>query len=207
MLPFIAMFGALNAHAANHELNLELGRLGTQGEAFEVLSHYGTMGSVGARGGYALGERLTLVADYQHSQLGGSIDSYDEEDGEYMADGLIGFALRAQQIGVGVKYDVELWPWLHPYGTAQALGVVGVLRMDDDTEDDDNVNELRRVGVAPGGVAALGLDLIALRADRPVRPATYLEAGYAYVAPMKLGDAGDLDFRGFYLRWGLGARF
>ena len=116
-------------------------------------------------------------------------------------------ALRLHQIGVGPKLDVEVWPWLHPYVTAQFLGLVGALRLDDAPYDDNNPNELREYGFAPGGVAAAGFDLVFLRADRAVRPATNLELGYAYEAPLALGDMGSLDFRGFYLRWGVGARF
>lgn len=206
----LMLLGALSANAANHEVNLELGRLGTHGEDFAVLDQYGTMPSLGLRGGYALTDRVTLVADWQRSRIGGTLEAYnyDDEGDDYESEyAELGLALGVNQMGLGAKYDLEVFPWLHPYGTAQFLGALGVLRLDDETDDDDNENQLTRTGFAPGGVAALGIDLIPLRADRAVRPATHLEMGYAYLAPMKLGDTGDLDFRGFYLRWGVGARF
>jgi hypothetical protein len=36
---------------------------------------------------------------------------------------------------------------------------------------------------------------------------TWLEMGYAHYARIEYDDLGDLQFKGFHLRWGVGARF
>lgn len=195
------------AHAASDELNFELGQFGAQDASWDMFSDRTHVGSWGFRGGKSLGNFTTIVLSWQHSMDGGAVgEDYDyDEDSVSFSPWYL--ALTTNQLAVGPKFDLEVFPWLHPYGTVQAMGWLGTVRMDEDIEDDENPNEIAKTGFAPGGIAALGLDLIPLRADRKVRPATYVEAGYGYALPMKVGDLGEVQFSGFYLHWGVGARF
>ena len=105
--------------------------------------------------------------------------------------------------------------WLRPYATVQALGVLGTLRLDDDPSDED-VGLRRYRSLTPGGVAALGLDLVGGRPRAAVHPAFNLELGYGLTANMRFSDRdagpepidlGTLGMGGFYMRWGVGVHF
>lgn len=196
------------AHAASNELNFELGSFGAHDPNWELFSSDERVSTWGFRGGLAVNGFTTVLLGWQHSADGGTNgDAYSYDDAEAGTSYTWGLAMTTNQIAAGPKFDLEVFPWLRPYATVQAIAWLSTVRMDDDTSDEENINEIARTGIAPGGIAALGVDLIPMRADRKVRPATYLEAGYGLAAPVKVGDLGKIQFDGFYLHWGVGARF
>ena len=198
----------------DHELSLELGSLGTAGEGWEALVDNVQLGTVGGRAGLALSERWTLVGDYQLGRHGGSVEVYDPT-GEHTYEELgLELSLLSHQLSVGPKFDVQVAHWLRPYATVQALGALGTLRLDEMPNDDEE-GLTRYRSLTAGGVAGLGVDLVAGEPRQRIHPAAHLEMGYGYVLPYRFADAdagpaevslGDLSMRGFYLRCGVGIR-
>lgn len=194
------------ASAGTNELAFELGALGSSDRNWDLFSDGPLLSSMGLRAGYGVNDWLTVVGTWQTARDGSVlyIESYDAN--EYLdQDALL--SLRTNQLSLGPKFSLDLFSWLHPYATVQGLALLGTVRMDDDAQHDDNLNQYKSSAVTGGGFAALGLDFILLREDRPIRPATYLEMGYGRTANLAFDDIGTLGFGGFALRWGVGARF
>lgn len=218
---FIAALGTASAGSsdgADHEASIGFGLVTTPDENWQAFSSTGALTSFGARGGVALNGPWTLLADAQVSLHGGNVDIETDDDGSgeyrYISEAF-GLDLGTLQLGVGPKYDLTILHWLRPYATVQALGMLGRMRMDEDPFDDDNARS-RFWSVAPGGAAALGLDVVPGATKNRLFPAMHLEMGYAILAPLQFSDddaanaaaqIGELQFRGFYLRWGVGAHF
>lgn len=194
------------ALAGGSELSFSWGRLGAPDDNWELLSYDEQLRSVGVRAGYGLNDHLSVVAGWQWAMDGGAFYSQSDYDEDYESESF-NLALTTNRFSVGPKARVEVFPWFVPYATVQASLLVGSLRLDDDLESDDNLNQIRSNALAPGAVGALGLELIARRSDRMIRPALGFEAGYGWMASLNLDPVGDMAFRGFYGSWTLGARF
>lgn len=168
---------------------------------WDTFSQRSSLGAWGLRGGYAVNSWLTGVVGWQYAEDGGwlwSDDSYDSD---------LRVALVTNQVSIGPKFSLNVLSFLQPYATVQAEAVLGRARLDDDPYHDDNLNQLRGGGVAFGGLAAGGVDLIARRVDKAVRPTLHVELGYAATTALELDALGALELRGFYSQWGVGARF
>ncbi len=205
------------AHAAplGHEVSLELGGLHSPDPAWQgLLSWHPGIPSQGIRVGYGVQEHVTVVASYHHGAQGGEAWLYDEENYEEENDDF-GLAFYANMINAGPKLHYALRPWLVPYATAQVIVFHSILKIDDNVEDDDNTNQFRYKAVSPGGMITAGLELRPVRLLKgKMRIAHHLEGGYGYVRPLeyevidgKAPTVGDLDFRGFTIRFGTGVRF
>ncbi|MEL6349394.1 MAG: outer membrane beta-barrel protein [Myxococcota bacterium] len=215
----IAWLAGASANAAEngqHEVSIEMGSIGAYDTRWDAFSSREQMNTLGARGGLALTPRWSMLLDAQLGLNGSNvdIDAEDEGTGEfvYQADAF-SLDLGTLQVGLGPKFTVPLKPWLRTYGTVQAMGMLGRMRMDDDPDED---GRRRYWSATPGGAAAVGGELVVGDASQGIVPAMHLELGYAYMASMQFSDRsidgepapiGALDFRGFYLRWGLGVRF
>ena len=93
------------------------------------------------------------------------------------------------------------------YGALHLQGLYGDLRMDDDPDDDANPGQLQASGVTGGAGASVGIQAIAPTRSRQVSVLFRMEAGYAWFAPLELGDVGRLDPQGVSIRTGIGLRF
>lgn len=199
------------ALAASHEISFELGWITTEDPAWGYFSSSGAIGSYGIRGGFEVHPNVTIIGGWQHSQTGASVeisswgdDDYDDEDEYY--DGAFQTAMYSDQITLGSKADVKLFKWLHPYVTAQLAGMRGLVRMDDDSGDDENLTQVEKAGVTGGVIGAAGLDFL-IRVKGDVYIAPYFELGYGWYAPMVIEDLGSVQFSGFAGRAGVGVRF
>jgi hypothetical protein len=201
------------AQAARNELSVELGGLGTRDANYGLFSDTDRIGTWGVRGGVGLSRHLAVVASFHHGATGNRLDGY-ETDGDYV-EGAMQF--RNNQLALGPKFELAVAPWLRPYGTVQAVAFQGRILLDDDADQDDDLNELSYRDVAPAGVVALGLDLVPYGAKKAVGVGSHLELGYGHAAPLRFADEeraqgepvslGELQFSGFYVRWGVGLRF
>jgi hypothetical protein len=82
----------------------------------------------------------------------------------------------------------------------------GLARLDDDSNDDENLTQVQRAGLTGGFLAAGGLDVL-IRVRGNVYIAPYVEVGYGWMAPLALKDLGTVQFSGFSGRSGVGVRF
>lgn len=222
MLSLIALMAALSApgRAADNEISLELGSFGTHDDAFELFHDNGQLGTVGFRGGLGLSRHLGVVAGWHHAATGNTVEvqssTATDSESRYQT---FQAAYRGHHFLIGPKLDTTALGWFHPYATVQGALFVGRVLMDDDPDVDDNPGQLQATAVSPGGVAALGWDIV------PVRPGGgqigigwHIEAGYGRVAttsyrahpPGGNGDPAEIarfGLGGFYLRTGVGLYF
>jgi len=202
-----------SADAADHEVSLELGTLGSRDENFSMFSSDGMLPSAGGRIGYAVMPRWSVLADYQYGRYGGGIES--EVIG---ADGDYDYAysdmdLTVHQLSIGPKFDLPVTHWLRPYATVQGMGLLGRLGFAEDGDEDSRV---RYGDTAAGGLAAVGIDLVPGAPRARLHLASHLEMGYARAFALDFSDPdagntpadiGDIALGGYYLRWGVGIRF
>lgn len=202
-----------------HEVSFELGTLGAPDPTWDYLGTEPYIPSYGARVGYGITPAVAIVASWHRGADGAEIEGPGATDD----DVLFRTAFVSHQIAIGPKVQWRWKPWLAPYATLQGLGVVGKARLDDGFDDDDNPNQYSYSGLAPGGLVTAGVDLKPLRVTKGMRVGTHLEMGYAHTARMTLvqdggrdpansdnnGDVelGDVGFRGFTMRFGVGLNF
>jgi len=205
------------------ELHLVTGSYGTGDRHFDFYSPNAAIGASGARltlglkgpwsvvAGYT---RRTVVSEYFDSLVESSNEALDRDDAALIA----GFT--GQQVTFGPKVQLDHTPSFGTYLTAQGLAFMGTSRLDDDPTSDENRNQLKSFGWAPGFVTAVGVAYHP-KVDRiPFQPSTFLEMGYNWTAQLELTDEnvtqhgtnepaslGELSFRGFYVQAGLGFQF
>jgi len=200
---------AAPALAASNELSFEVGWFGATDPAFDTFANGNSLGSLGLRAGYAVHPNVAIIAGWQHATNGATIGVPDTDDTDteyYGAGSSFQTALYTDQISVGSKADVKVFKWLHPYVTAQLVGMRGLARLDDDSNDDENLTQVQRAGLTGGFLAAGGLDFL-IRVRGNVYIAPYVELGYGWMAPLALKDLGTVQFSGFSGRSGVGVRF
>lgn len=197
--------GAAEAAGNGSELTFQWGQLGAPDEHWGLFSDRDAVHSLGLRAGYGITPHLGVVASWQHSVDGGTVwaGGYDYEGDESSFN----LALASNRFSLGPKARFEVFPWLVPYATVQGALLWGSVKLDDDLDDDENLNQIRESGLAPGALGALGLEFVFRRSDRAVRPALGFEAGYGWMAPLTLEPMGELEFHGFYGSGTLGLRF
>lgn len=218
---------AAPASAASHELSVELGSLGTRDERFELFHERNLLGTFGLRGAVAVHPRVAIVGGWHYATAGNAVESesfYADEDYEYYEDyyeqGAFQAAYRGHHLLVGPKVDFPVDTWGFPYLTVQGGLFIGQVLLDEDRDDDENINQLKATAFAPGGVAAVGVDIVPLRLpSAQVGFGGHLEAGYAasldtsYKGELPTGtglteaELARFGLGGLYLRAGIGVYF
>ncbi len=205
-LALLAFSGA--AQAADHELSLELGTTANHQQNWYMFNAESQqLPSWGLRAGVAVHDRLAIIGGWHHGKKGmrlGFDESWEDDEEAY------GFAsvFYGDSFTLGLKADVPVAVWFRPYATAQGLGLRGMVRLDDDLSEDDNLNQIQQADFSLGGIGALGVDFRVPFKDGAWALASYLELGYGYAAPLDFGDLGELDeLHGVVFRWGAGVRF
>lgn len=196
---------SLPAVASSNELSFEIGWIGANDPAWDLYSSGDTLTSLGLRAGYAIHPNVAIIAGWQHAVHGSTVYASSADSDGY-SETAFRAAMYTDQITVGSKADVKVFKWLHPYVTAQIVGMRGLTRLDDDASDDENLSQVQRAGLTGGFVASGGLDFI-IKVRGKVAIAPYVEFGYGWLAPMVLKDLGSIQFSGFAGRTGVGVRF
>jgi len=199
LLAALALPGA--ALAAKDEVSLEIGSIATPDPDWDLFSGSGRLSTQGLRGGWAFHDHVALVGGWHRGARGMTAGGEGTGQSDFVA------AFSAHAFSLGAKADWELAPWLAPFATARAAGLLGRVRLDDDSEDDENLNQLSHTAFAPGALATAGVELRLPFHDGAFAAATSLEMGYAWFAPLAYDELGHLAFRGFTVTWGVGARF
>jgi hypothetical protein len=208
LLSALLLVASAPAFAASREVDVELGWQGSSDPAFGLFSTGASLGSVGIRAGWAVHPRVALIAGWQHGTTGVDVGyEYDTTtSGGGIPAGGYQTALYSDTITFGAKADLEVKRWLHPYATVQGAGMRALVRLDDDSTDDENLTQIQRVGITGGAIGAAGVEFpIRLNASMALAP--YVELGYGWYAPATFADLGTLQFSGFAGRAGAGLRF
>lgn len=199
------------AAAADHQVDLDLGVQGAgyDNEDWDLFSDSDALSTYGARVGVALGEHLSVLVGYQRGVTGAEIyqDSYWEDDGVDAPGDEFVAAYYSHTLALGPKLSARASRVLSPYGTLLLTGQYATVRLDADPVIDDDATQLTATGMAPGAVAAAGLDVALPFKQRAWTPATFAELGYGHTLALDFDSLGELSFSGVYLRWGVGVRF
>ena len=211
-IPLFSLLFASSAAAADRELLLDTSSTAINTSSWEVVNG-SPLTTVGLSGGLDVASNLTIVAGVSWGQNGSS-NSYSywyEEEAQSQAPGSEGFvaALSVVQIQAGVRADgLDATKWVRPYAVSRLSGTLGVLQLDDDPNDSDNVNQITRTGTSFGGMAALGVSIERPRTSAgPFAIHGELEGGYALATSLKFDDLGELAMHGMHIRAGIGLRF
>jgi hypothetical protein len=194
----ISLLFASVAFAAT-EVSVELGSTHAPDDGYALFSSRDAMGSWGARVGFGLTERTSVLVDWQHSNKGGAVVTEDA-DADFQA------ALTVDQLSVGPRVGMPIRNVM-PYATLQAVGMRGRVRLDGDPDSTDDVDEWKDSALSVGGLGMGGVQVVVGEPERAVRFSGHVEAGYGYAAPLDFGDFGSLSFHGFALRGGAGIVF
>jgi hypothetical protein len=213
-MTLLTSFLAGSAWAADKEISLDTGILGSSSQAWDMVG--GSPVTIGLSGGIDIAPGLTAIGSAQwslsgsHNEFGNQWwhDDLEEETGSSPgSEGYIA-ALRVIQVQGGVRSDILQNSWVRPYGSAKVSASLGSLRLDDDPEDKDNVNQIKATGLSIGGIAAVGAAV-----ERPRKQAGpfairgEVEAGYGLGTALKFGEMGELSMSGIHMRMGIGLRF
>lgn len=181
------------------ELSVELGSTHAPDDGYALFSSRNAMGSWGARLGFGLSDRTSLLVDWQHSSPGGEVATSDDTV-DFQA------ALTVDQLAVGPRVGVPI-DNVMPYLTVQAVGMRGRVRFDGDPDSTDDLDEWKDSALTGGGLAMGGAQVVVGEPERAVRLSGHLEMGYGYALPLDYGDFGSISFHGFALRGGAGIVF
>ena len=209
-MSILLAFVASPAFAVSNEIDLQLAWLGANDPRWDSFSGSNTYATGGLRVGYALTPRLAAVIGWQHGVDGVVIDAsggYADEDQETVGDTTFKSVFFGDRWSLGLKGDVALTRWFHPYATLSGAVLRGLAKLDEEAGDDDNLNQLKGAGLTGGGEAALGVEFQIRVGDKGRAVAFTTELGYGLYAPVKLGDFGAVQFDGFAGRVGTGVRF
>ncbi len=223
----LALAAALPTAQA-HDLSVDVGTFGANDSNYEYFSESSQIGTWGFRGGFGFTKNISLVAGWQTGRVGldvyasGYGDGY-EDDYAYGYDDSLLFSTQMthNRFSLGPKLELPIRPFVSPYVTAQVVGWAATARFDDDPFNEGNLNELTFKAFAPGGIAALGVDLRPIRIRQGMRVATHVEVGYGITGKLRFKDKnardagadngpvsiGDLRFQGLYASAGVGLHF
>lgn len=217
-LSLLALLAA-PADAADNELSFELGSIGTMDDRFDLFHDRELFGTMGVRGAVAVHDRVNIVASWQHAGTGNQVEVEGESSDDEYSYQTFQAAYHGHHVTLGPKADVELWDWAFPYVTVQGAMFFGRVLLDDDPEHDDNPGQLKASAVSPGGVAALGMDIVPVKTrGGAVGFGSHVELGYGLTAASSYkakpasgnGERAEIarfGFGGFYLRAGVGLYF
>jgi len=203
--------------SVGNEVSLELGTLSGADDTFELLTGDDAVTTRGLRGAYGLTDHLSLMGGVHHAAFGGTVE-YGGGETTWDSQDVGGMAFYLTQLTLGPKLHFEPRERISLYGTAEAELLHGVLKMDSNIEEPDSAIESRLRDSAPGGVLAVGAEVLPFHVGR-ASVGTHLEMGYAAAFALRFTDeagadpageplaVGDVEARGFHLRWGLGVRF
>lgn len=196
------------ALAGTNEVAATLGWLDSGDPAWQVLAQSGACSTWGGHVGLKVHDRVTVLAGYRHGVVGADLGASDWEDG----DGderftSVGTAFYGNTFTLGARADWNAVEFFAPYARVDAQGLLGMVRLDDEPDDDENVTQRQKVSFAPGFDATLGLSFPVPTALPSLYVTPFLEMGYGWVAPLKLGDLGRVQPAGFTGQGGIALQF
>ncbi len=185
--------------ALDGQVAIETGVFDVGGRELASIAGPGGLTSGGLRFAVAANDHLSVVAGWHYGSRGAIVDVPDSM--------VFTAAFRAHEVSVGAQVDVDPTDVVSPYLLVEALALPGTVLFDGDSRRADNATQDKRSGFTGGGAALIGCDVHAKQGGASFAPAAFLEVGYAYAAPLALGDYGKIPVHGVIARLGAGVRF
>jgi len=191
------------------KITLQLG-IGTQRVPYASFAPNGVRTTVALSGRYHFNRWLGVDAALVHARSGGSRefynDSIDDSGDEDYAYQSVNTTLWTERLDLGIALEVPVTAWFHPFARVAAVGAINVARLDEDTSDPTNLNQLSQVGFDGGGYFGGGL-AFPIPVKHQVRIVPSVEVGYSALTPVGLGELGSLADSGFTARFAWGVSF
>ena len=194
------------ALGGDRQLDLHVAGQGTDDPGWNLLSEDGHLSSVGLRAGLPVHKYVTVLAGWEHGASGMEFNTYDQsgDDGSELS---FRTGSYINQFQLGVKSGWGPSHWAKFYGVASADVLYGIVRVDDDPDDDENPGQVQAEGVGVGALGAVGFETAVPLGKSGVSLAFYGELGYTWTAPFNLGDVATIQVDGVSGRVGTGVRF
>lgn len=168
----------------------------------EAVGLYGATPMAGLRVGWPVHKNVAILGTLEHGASGAEIEI---GDGSFSSG--MDAAWWGTLLGAGVKVNYDVAKWFEVYGTAQALGVHQLVRVDDDSSVDDNLTQVEAGGLTGGATGSAGVSFRIPFGNTGVSLAFTGELGYLWTAPDQIGDMGPIQLSGVTGRVGTGLRF
>lgn len=199
-LPLALLLASPAALAADHELSVDVGTLLARDAGWDAFSDSDVLPQFGVRAGVRVHDRVAAIATWQYSRHGADYHANNQR--------VARAAFFGNEIGLGAKADLSFADFFLPYASASAVGLVGHARFDDRPNDDDNIGQIAETALSFGGRGMLGMELRLPREHQPgFTVGGYLEGGYTWLTDTQFEQFGDVTFRGFTFRTGIGVRY
>lgn len=201
MIPALSLILALApaADAVELELAAELATVPTRDASLEAFDPSSLTPAAGLRLSLGLHERLDLTLAGHHSRYGArwSFDDAPTARAAYFGTDL----------ALGVRGNLPVGDVFRFTGDAAATLLHGWARFDDDGSDRNSPVQISETGLAPGFRVGAGAEVHVAEWALPTTLVLFAGVGYDGSAPLRLGEVGDVHFRGLTGRAGLGLRF
>jgi len=148
----------------------------------------------GLRFGYSFTEHTELLVTTSASTR----SWYADEMGN------IGARLNTFTYGAGARMVGD--STFHPYAGAQLRLFQAGVRLDGDSDEDDNLDQSVTRVFTPGLTGALGMELRP-QPDWAIQPSIFVEANYTWSLVAQVGLLGPAQFKGLTAQAGVGVRF
>jgi hypothetical protein len=192
------------ADAADIGLSLESGVIGTSGEAWDIIGG-GGIDTIGVGGSFGLNDNFQAVASLNLG-VKGAKNYLTDPNSPGDAEGFVA-SLTVAQLSAGIRYDLLPEAQWVPFAAARGELMLGNMRLDDDPQHDDNINQIEQSSISAGGNVGLG---VAWQGSAPLIGSTLrveLEGGFGVASALSLGELGDLDISGARVRGSVGVLF
>jgi hypothetical protein len=185
-------------------------QLNVSGVVLDGTSAYGDLTDAGAAAfggtvGYAVTPWLHPFLGLSALRAGHKHYIPDADDEESGSTSLLS-SYEQQQLALGVRAEASPNSMVGLFVLGQGQLTLGTVRFDDDPDVDDNLGQFEASGATGGLTGTAGVTAYAPTGS-VVSVSFTAEGGYAWNAPLALGDAATLDLSGAFLRFGVGARF
>lgn len=209
----IGLLLALNTAdaAPAHSVALDVGRMDSSHRGNAMLG-YDALATYGLRMVYDL-ERwpaLDVTAGLRFSERRTSVMIYDNVSYEDVGQFESRWFHNTAALGLRLQGHTG-WEGFQPYVRGMGSLETGVLRLDEDLDDKENVNRLREVALAPGVELVAGVDIVTapfgMDVGPDISPVLYLETGWNRTGLFDLEEVGEMRFGGFVIRGGVGVAF
>ena len=192
------------AEAMDIGLSLETGIIGTNGAAWSMVGGPG-IDTVGVGASFGLNDNLVGITSINLGMKGAKNYLTDPESpGD--AEGFIANLVVAQ-LSAGVRYDLLPESQWIPFAAARGEMTLGSMRLDDDLQHEDNINQIEQSAMSAGGSLGIGVAWqgTVSRLNSTLR--IELEGGFGVASTLSLGDLGDLNVAGPRTRGSIGLLF
>jgi len=192
------------AKAMDFAVSLESGLVGTNGDNWSMLGG-GGIDTLGLSGSIGIDDHIQAIAGFSIGGKGAKNYLTDPNvPGD--AEGFVA-SLMVAQLNAGLRYDLLPESSWIPFASARGEVLLGNMRLDDDLQHKDNINQIEQSALSAGGSLGLGVawEGAVSRINSTFR--VEIEGGFGLATDLSLGELGNLGIGGGRMRGSVGVLF